>query len=440
MVPFPEAESPTVKEEETAGNVDHADATDNQSFESDGSNGSFMELFDTYNIKVRQLLASINLRDFSIEVIQHGYHYINCVYGLKSSRDPAERYILRVAIKGAIRESDGRHETIENDIAVLGYLRDRLPVPRIMAYSATTDNVLEAAYTVQTRIQGDSLNNVWPGLDWADKYAIVDEFIDLLAKIESITFATAGTLSTPAPLPAKSIDVLNTDDPVVRVFYAFAREPLKDPTMIKDRAGPNVKSLLKSQLDMWIQEEIGRDAHELDIAITPRFKKMLAMLEEMDEEGFFNDQPFPVVLHHWDLEPRNLMVSKASGSWKICGVIDWDCALALPTPLARVPPRWIWRLPHTYLYSESGYLNDDQYGDPELPDQNKELKAYFDTRIEAVLPGYTEDAYERGRWMRRIWHFAKEGAYKPREWEFLDQLPEEWAARHKHVERSPRQV
>ena len=433
MEPLPEAESPAVKEEETAGNVDHADATDNQSVESDDSDGSLMEFFDTYRLKIKQLLTSINLKNFSIEVIQHGYDYINCVYGIKSSRDPAERYVLRVAIKGVIRESDGRHATIENDIAVLGYLRDRLPVPRIKAYSATIDNILEAAYTVQTRIQGDSLNKIWAGLDWADKRAIVDEFIDLLAKLESITFATAGTLSTPAPLPAKSIDSSNTEDPVIRVFDAFAREPLTDPNIIEDRAGPNVKSLLRSHLDMWIQEELGRNAHELDIAITPRFKKMLAMLEEMDEEGFFNDQPFPVVLHHWDLEPRNLMVSKASGFWKISGVIDWDGASALPTPLARVPPRWIWRLPHTYLYSEDDYLNNDQYGDPELPNQNKELKAYFDTRIEAVLPGYTEDAYERGRWMRRIWHFAKEGAYKPCEWEFLDQLPEEWAARRKHI-------
>ena len=38
------------------------------------------------------------------------------------------------------------------------------------------------------------------------------------------------------------------------------------------------------------------------------------------------------------------------------------------------------------------------------------MKTYFDTGIETALPGFAEDAYVRGRWVRRIWHFAREGA------------------------------
>ena len=47
-----------------------------------------------------------------------------------------------------------------NDIFVLEYLKDKLPVSRIKAYSITTDNILDTAYTVQTRIPGESLNNI----------------------------------------------------------------------------------------------------------------------------------------------------------------------------------------------------------------------------------------------------------------------------------------
>ena len=407
----------------------HSDHSDEHSVVSDDSDISAMEPFDSYKTKIEQLLDTIGFHDISIEALQHGYGFMNCVYALTSLQDPAEQLVLRVAIDGAIRESDGRHETLENDIAVLAYLNDKLPVPRIKAYSVTADNVLGAAYTIQTRVPGEPLSNLWATMDYRDKYALVDEFLDLLCKIESIKFANAGTFADSASLPNKSDDVFETKDPSVHIFKPYSNDQEIDYDMNDNHRGSDLKSFLIWHLQSWIQEEYDRGQYELSCAISPRFKKLLAMLEDMDNEGFFEDQPFPILLHHWDLEPRNLMVSKASGAWKICGIIDWDDALALPRPLSRIPPRWIWHFPDEDPDLEDGYLNDDQYADPELSDENKALKAYFDCKAEVLLPGYAEDAYGRGRWMRRIWHFAKEGAFKTWEWDFLDQLPKDWAAR-----------
>ncbi|KAL8702552.1 MAG: hypothetical protein Q9201_004269 [Fulgogasparrea decipioides] len=427
---YPDIEKLKVEEERNAEEVDGGGQSDGESVAAGESEASVMESFGQYKPKIEQLLDTIGLANFSIDVIQHGYNFMNCVYALTSS-DGIEQYILRVAINGCMRDSDGRHETLENDIVLLGYLEDKLPVPRIKAYSLTADNVLGAAYTVQTRILGRSLDTMWATLDYADKYAIVDEFLDLLVRLESVQFAIAGTFAISAPLPAQANDFSTTEDPICSPFDVQATAPSSDPQPNTKPVEPNLKSLLTSNLEKWIQEEIDRDQHELSCAIGPRFKKLLAMLQDMQDEGGFKDDPFPIVLHHWDLEPRNLMVSKASGTWKVCGVIDWDDAVTLPTPLARIPPRWIWYFADEEPDLEDGWLSDDQYKDPELSDENKALKAYFDTKVETVLPGYNEDAYGRGRWLRRIWHFAKEGAYRQWQWPFLDQLPIDWAARPK---------
>lgn len=432
MDELPQIRKLSMADEETVADVDRCGGSDGASVSSDESDGSVIEPFADYKIKIEQLLDSIGLQEFDIEVIQHGYDFMNCVYALTSSH-ATEQYILRVATGGFIRESDGRHETVENEVVILGHLRDKLPVPRIKAYSLTTDNALEAAYTIQTKIAGESLNHLWASMSVADKCAIVDEFLGLLVKLESVEFGTAGTFAVSGTLLPKSNDFTHTEEPLVRIFDAFADEPTEDPKIVKDRAGPDVKSLLTSHFEKWTQEEYDNGQHELSCALTPRFEKLHGMLEDMTDEATFKDQPFPVVLHHWDLEPRNLMVSKASGAWKICGVIDWDDAVALPRPLARVPPRWIWHFPDEDPDIEDGYLNDDQYPDPELSSENKALKAYFDEKVETVLPGYTEDAYGRGRWLRRIWYFAKTGAYRQYEWEFLDQLPKDWAARPQRV-------
>ena len=312
---------------------------------------------------------------------------------------------------------------------MLGYLKDKLPVPQIKAYSLTADNVLEAAYTIQTRIEGQSLNKLWSKMSYPDKYAIVDEFLVLLHRLESVNFTQAGTFRSPPLLPYKSNNFSQIENPLIRSFREWSKEAQDDHDMDNDNTGSDIKSLLIRHLNSWIQEEISRDQHDLSCSNTPRFQKLLIMIQEMDIEGFFTDQPFPIVLHHWDLEPRNLMVSNSSGAWKILGIVDWDDAIALPTPLSRIPPRWVWHFPDEDPDIEDGYLNKDQYADPALSSEDGALKAYFDLKVETLIPGYAEDAYGKGRWMRRIWYFAKEGVFRTWEYEFLEQLPRDWDAR-----------
>ena len=393
-----------------------------------------MEPFDTYQTKIEQLLHNIGFEEFLIEALQHGYNFNNCVYALTSSSNPEERYILRVPIDGAIRDLDGRHERLESEIAVLDFLKDRLPVPRVKAYSLTTDNVLEAAYTLQTRILGESLNKLWGTMDLPDKYAIVDEFLKLLVELESVRFSRAGTFAATATLPSTTNDFIGTDAPRIDAYEPYIKDDIAQERNFQ-LSGSETKSFLKQHLKGWIQEEVDRDQHNLSCSIGPRFQRLIDILIDMEGEGAFRDTTFPIVLHHCDLEPRNIMVSNASGAWKICGIIDWDGAVSLPTPLSRVPPRWIWHFPDEDAGFEDGFLNDDQYADPELSEENKALKAHFDTKIEVLLPGYTEDAHGRGRWMRRIWHFAEDGAFRVWQWEFLDQLPKDWAARPKPKDR-----
>ena len=395
--------------------------------ESDESEGSVMEPFDEYKVKVVQLLNTLGFESFTIEPLQHGYDFENRVYTLTSDQDPAEQYILRVANNPYIPEPGGRCTAIENDVVVLKYLHHKLPVPRVRAYCSTKENILELPYTVQTRIPGTSLNHLWGKIDYTDKYAIIDQYLDLLVRFESITFPVAGTFVASAPMATAENDYYPTADPTIRVFDKRNPEPDQDQRKIKDRVGSDIKSLLISLLQMYINEEVENNIHQYAHSMTPLYRQLLVMLEEMESEGFFADQPHPIVLHHWDLEPRNLMVEKTrGGAWRICGVIEWDDAIAVPRPLARKPPVWIWHFPDE---EPEDFRDDDQFPDPELSDEDKGLKAYFDAKIEELLPGYGQDAYGRGRWLRGIWSFAREGVYREYERKFVEQLTNEWAAR-----------
>lgn len=403
--------------------------------ESDEPEGSVIEPFDEYKIKIAQLLNTIGFGGFAIEPLQHGYDFENCVYTLISDQDPAEQYILRVANNAYIPDPDGHCKAIENDVVLLNYLHNKLPVPRVTAYCSTRENVLEQPYTVQTRIPGTSLNHLWGKIDYTDKYAIVDQYLDLLVQLDSIILPVAGTFVISAAMPTARSDFYPTADPTVRVFDKRSPGPNQDGGKIKEQAGSDIKSLFTSLLNMYIDEEVENNIDQYAHSMTPLYRQLLLMLEDMESEGFFADQPHPITLHHWDLEPGNLMVEKASdGAWRICGVIDWDDAIAVPRPLARKSPVWIWHFPDE---EPEGFRDDDQFSDPELSEEDKRLKAYFDTKIEELLPGYGQDAYGRGRWLRRIWSFARQGVYREYERDFVEQLVNDWAARPRAFVRQP---
>ena len=403
-------------------------ASDNESVSSDDSEVTEMEPFADYLPKIEQLLVDIGMEHLTAEVIHHGLTYQNCVYALTSPDPSVHEYILRVPILPDFRESDGRCVDIQDDAALLGHLDGKMPVPKTRAYSTICENPLNAPFTVQTLLPGTSLDDVYWDLAHEERTRIIDQFVELLAEHESITFPTAGKFTAPASLPA-STNAYDSAEPVsVSIFAKGDEEFVKDPQMKADRQGPNLKSFLVSHIKGWIEKETRVDADGKWPSLTLQsWKRVLEIVDELDREGAFKHSPYPVVLHHFDLEPRNIMVDKVADSWNITGVIDWDHTDALPRPLSRRPPDWIWELNGGPAFT--GYLDNDHFPNPDISEEGLALKSYFDDKAAAALPDYLEDAYETGRWLRRIWTFAEKGAESCWYMDLIKQLVKDWDER-----------
>ena len=102
-------------------------------------------------------------------------------------------------------------------------------------------------------------------------------------------------------------------------------------------------------------------------------------------------------------------------------------AEALPKPLARRPPAWI----RSSSDELSKFHGSDKYVIQEVDKDSQTLKAYFDATVERALPGYCEDAYGFGRWLRRRFAFAKSGLNESRLMGYLDKLLDAWKTDHK---------
>lgn len=171
-----------------------------------------------------------------------------------------------------------------------------------------------------------------------------------------------------------------------------------------------------------------------DIDLEPFFRAYVAykdMLLDMDHLGWFSeaDKAFSMsVLDHGTINDKQILVERTADSsdpWRLTGIIGFDDAETVPAVLNKRPWSWVWD-----VYEAAEVLpRDDQFGWtrdvddlpmnlPYLDEDDLKVKQHYeDTLIEKLyVPKYGEsareqyfdDAYGRGRWLRRLFGVARE--------------------------------
>jgi hypothetical protein len=73
------------------------------------------------------------------------------------------------------------HFVTASEVATLEYLRTELgiPVPKVFAWSTTSDNPVGCEYIIMEETPGDALNVVWPTLEVDKKFTVIDQMLSL---------------------------------------------------------------------------------------------------------------------------------------------------------------------------------------------------------------------------------------------------------------------
>ncbi|KAI5203895.1 hypothetical protein E4T39_03959 [Aureobasidium subglaciale] len=355
-------------------------------------------------------------------------------------------------------DAEAERREILDEAAILSLLvRFNLKVPKVLAFDITRENALKLPYSLHTRLPGTSLDNVFGDMSVDDKVVIAEELAAFLARLDTIRFAASGRIiydesATIAKLPldlSRRIQV--GENVVVRGFY-------RGPDMFdgKDRPFAPTTSTLYDLLSTHIHDQIQCNDYLCPNDSDPKFPKLQAILHDMKAMGWFASAKGSTeysIVHHWDFEPGNIMVeqSKQPGGvlrWHVTGIVDWDEAQCVPPVLTRKPPTWLWDfsdddlLPSAvqkYFDSDSDMLPLEFYKEinaDHLTAEDVKIKERFEQVLveklyqrygSKALEAYQDDAYGRGRWLRRVWRFANEGIFSsPNHDDRFDQLLKEW--------------
>ena len=111
---------------------------------------------------------------------------------LLSSNDAQEEAIARIPTPIA----GPPHYTTASEVATLNFLRNvlGLPVPRVLAYSATSMNPVGAEYIIMERIHGENLASRWLSLTTEDIKDVMTQLTLIEQKILSAHLPGYGSL------------------------------------------------------------------------------------------------------------------------------------------------------------------------------------------------------------------------------------------------------
>ena len=304
---------------------------------------------------------------------------------------------------------------IRDQHAVASFLRGTaIQVPETIAYDTTTRNRIESEYIIQRRIPGVPLADIYHSLEMSERERILRQVIDILVEMEKVQFPAAGQLVATGCLPDAL--VVNRSDRCHSPGVAAA--PFPTGFGEYPQPGPTPTTLEDAFADRFRAWDTERET-PLGKVVAPMFARLEEIIVEMRGLGFFEEcSVAPNVLHHWDFQPRNIMVEGRDDGYKVSGLLDWDEVLSVPLVLARKPPAWLW-LPEGKLTSSQD-VDEWELGPAEL-------RTLFEREMEKrVGRKYVEDAFGKGRWIRRVWGFLLDGFQRSEDFKQFKRFIEEW--------------
>ncbi|KAL9032983.1 MAG: hypothetical protein Q9214_007726 [Letrouitia sp. 1 TL-2023] len=341
----------------------------------------------------------------------------NRVTGITLSSIQPSSYVIR-SPRSAFDESQGAN--MRDQVVVLRYLKNRLPVATVLAYDSSVENELGSQYVIQGRLAGKPLAEVFPTMTHNDRLHITSMIAKTICQIETIRFPRYGRITAPEAFPRTSGPSGTTSQPEISPLCLG--RPL---AALEVKQGKSLKDLIFSMIEAWrIKENPNNDEETPGERTGTRhmWVKLREIAQEMDALGMLEGQDGNV-LWHWDFAARNILVDKKDENWEITGILDWDDAITVPLVLSRVPPVWLWQFHDNPVGWDGDY---DLLPGRALDEREQEIEIHFEEAMARVDQTWFHDAYGVGLWVRRWARFAFNGFRKSEDWKRYHKLVEDW--------------
>ncbi|GLA92876.1 hypothetical protein AtubIFM61612_007982 [Aspergillus tubingensis] len=207
-----------------------------------------------------------------------------------------------------------------NEVGVMTWVRRNtsIPVPAVIAYSASRDNPLGYEFTLLERVPGVSVAEVYEGLDEGRKRSLVEQVAGFVAELHGKPWegGYVGGLQLAAQ-EGDDGDEIVRGPPIEETYWQT-----QDVETYWAGMGETLETL---------------NPFKSDGDLIPRLEEFISVIGSDDK---LNDVPY--VLAHKDLHFANIMCDPSSPDCPITGILDWEFASVVPAPRWNPVRAFLW--------------------------------------------------------------------------------------------------
>ncbi|KAH0371546.1 hypothetical protein KCU65_g1742, partial [Aureobasidium melanogenum] len=300
-----------------------------------------------------------------------------------------------------------------------------VPAPQTLAFDVGWQNALKRPYSIQTYLPGDQVSKVHRErneMSLEDRLWLAGEAAEIRARLETLSFEARTDINEKLDISAFLIEPYNKD---------------LDDDSAWDRFGARGRIYYSLYDTMFraVDDLMAKAMVKLHASLECSFRAYAAIkdiLLDMDHLGWFSEADRAYsrsVLNHGSINDTQILVERTGDiarPWRLTGIIGFYEAEILPSVLTRQPWSFLWdvydaskKLPEETRFSWTGDVDELPTELPYLNAEDLKVKQHYEDVLieklytpqygEKAREKYFDDTYGRGRWLRRLFVFAREG-------------------------------
>ncbi|CZT47153.1 uncharacterized protein RSE6_07686 [Rhynchosporium secalis] len=192
--------------------------------------------------------------------------------------------------------------SIASEVATMNLVRSYgVPVPKVLGYSATSQNAVGAEYMIMEKVNGRNLGDIWYDLSEKERLKVVVQVARLESVLFSIPLPACGSVYYKHDLEsnAEAVTISAGEGDVLQADQAFTAGAEKELAWLKTHARPRLPHIIPHR-ELHDYQKVSPADH---VASIEKYLQIAPYLVPRDKDYLLRP-----TLRHPDFQPRNIFV------------------------------------------------------------------------------------------------------------------------------------
>ncbi|PLB34535.1 phosphotransferase family protein [Aspergillus candidus] len=248
-----------------------------------------------------------------------------------------------------------------NEVGVMTWVRQHttIPVPAIIRYDDTEDNVLGYEFTLLEKAPGVSVDSIYASLPDTVKTNIVRQLAGYIIQLHAQPWTDGYVGGLTVSSSTGGVQHLARGPPIDENYWLFPdvekywsvsagvvpqghHPTLETLNPIASRGFPDYVSYSVACLERYIHAIEMHPSLEHHRDLIPRVQAFVTQLQRPEYQAELNSVPY--ILAHKDLHFANIMCDPDQSDCPITAVLDWEFSGVVPAPRWNPPRAFLWNM------------------------------------------------------------------------------------------------